>query len=581
MDEPIQNVLLTIREGIRKFQAGNSHREAELSQDLDFQVGLLAAEQSISQQLDRFQKLRATGKEADAELASAIDHLGQCPPGPPTLRAHLGRLIISVLNRILWWKTEESRRLGALVLRVTRSQADQLDALAAVLGEQSRASGAARDPVRWLASLRSQMSAYQTDLDRRILEIESVLLDLQSWRTGMAALNGSGGFPALEEFSRRIEKVEHAVHRLDQDCADGQLKLTGEISRLSREFVQAVHRLDQENTIFQAFRVDLAARADQAALRLNSIEGKSARLAEIHQELVEFRAKQAAELQVWQDQISSIGRRLGDLGFQNQRLRADVSLQDRRLSVFLAEARKRLPEPLDQKQIRTLVSREGDLLDSLYLAFENVYRGTRGEIKEKQSVYLPLLRSAGIGTAAMPILDLGCGRGEWLELLTVEGWDASGVDANELMLQECRARDLKVEQGDVLAYLQSVPDATLGAVTSFHVVEHLPFDRVMLLIDEALRALRPGGILILETPNPDNIMVGANTFYLDPTHIRPIPSGTLRFVVEARGFCNVEVWNLQPMPESARLPEDGGGVATRLNELICGPRDYGIIGRRP
>jgi O-antigen chain-terminating methyltransferase len=269
------------------------------------------------------------------------------------------------------------------------------------------------------------------------------------------------------------------------------------------------------------------------------------------------------------------------LGLQNQRLRTDVSLQDRRLSVFLAEARKRLPKPLDREQIGALVSREAEILDSLYLAFEDIYRGSRGEIKERQSVYLPLLRSAGIGTASMPILDLGCGRGEWLELLAGEGWHASGVDANRLMLEECRGHGLRVERGDVLNYLQGVPEATLGAVTSFHVVEHLPFDRVMLLIDEALRVLRPGGILILETPNPDNLLVGASTFYLDPTHVRPIPNGTLRFVAEARGFCNVEIWNLHPMPESSRLPEDPSGVAGRLNELLCGPRDYAIIGRRP
>jgi SAM-dependent methyltransferase len=582
MVEPIQNVLLTIREGIRKFQTTNSHREAELSEHLDFQLELLAADQRISQQIERFQKLRASGSEADSELANAIDQLGQCPPGPPTLRARLGQLIIGSLNRILWWKTAENRRLGALVLRVARSQADQLDALAKALGENSRVNGATKDPVRALVSLRSQMTSYQTDLDRRIREIEGVLLDLQSWRTGIASLDGSGGFlRTLDELSRRTETVEHGIQRLDQEGNQCQVKLNDEISHRMQRFEQVVQRLDQENNIVRSSQVDLAARADHARLRLDSIEEKTALLSEIQQEVVEIRARLVAQLQVWEDEISSVARRLADLGLQNQRVRADVSIQDRRLAVFLTEARKRLPEPLDRGQIETLTARQNDILDSLYLAFENIYRGARGEIKERQGVYLPLLRSAGVGTASMPILDLGCGRGEWLELLGGEGWHASGVDANELMVEECRGRGLRVERGDVLDYLQGVPEATLGAVTSFHVVEHLPFDRVMLLIDEALRTLRPGGILILETPNPDNLLVGASTFYLDPTHIRPIPSGTLRFVVEARGFCNVEVWNLHPMPESARLPEDAGGVASRLNELLCGPRDYAIIGRRP
>lgn len=553
MGQPVQSVITTIRDGIRKYHESNSHGELNLSQDVRLGLDFAEATQRISQQIAHFRKLMAAWKKADAELADAIDHMGECPPGPSTLRALLGRLIIKFLNRIFWWKTEENRRLGALVLGVARVQADQLEALARALEEHCRISWDIKDPVPALLSLRSQIAAYQTDLDRRIREIEAVLLDLQSWRTEVGSLDGSDEFlRGAKDLSRRILESE-----------------------------QAIQRLEQEKNSAQSFRTDSAARADRAQIRLDSVEEGMARLLAIQQELVEFRAKQSSQGQALEDQISKIGSRLGDLGFQTQRVRTDVSLQDRRLSMFLAEARKRLPEPFDQEQIHTLVSGEQDKIASLYLAFENVYRGTRSEIKERQSVYLPLLRNAAKGKSSMPVLDLGCGRGEWLELLKDEGWDARGVDANELMLEECLARGLKVERGDVLGYLQQVPEATLGAITSFHVVEHLPFERVILLIDEALRALRPNGILILETPNPDNLLVGASTFYLDPTHIRPIPSGTLRFVVEARGFCDAEVWNLHPMPESARLPEDTGGVAGRLNELLCGPRDYAVIGRRP
>jgi O-antigen chain-terminating methyltransferase len=513
----------------------------------------LAGAERINKQLDRLHQLKKSQSDTFAELAATIDQVGECPPGPPTLRARLGRLVIGFLNRLLWWKTMENRRLSALMLEISRRQAGQLEILASALEERARVAGSTGEPLT-LASLRSQMTAHQADLDRRVREVEAVLLDLQSLRTAMASsLDGGAGFTATrEEVFRRIEVIEQLVHRIDLESSARQAKLTG-----------------------------LLARADQAFLRLDSVEERVARLSEIHQELSGSYARLTAQLRVEEDKVAAIGRRLADLGLQNQRLRTDVSLQDRRLSVFLAEARKRLPKPLDREQIGALVSREAEILDSLYLAFEDIYRGSRGEIKERQSVYLPLLRSAGIGTASMPILDLGCGRGEWLELLAGEGWHASGVDANRLMLEECRGHGLRVERGDVLNYLQGVPEATLGAVTSFHVVEHLPFDRVMLLIDEALRVLRPGGILILETPNPDNLLVGASTFYLDPTHVRPIPNGTLRFVAEARGFCNVEIWNLHPMPETARLPEDPSGVAGRLNELLCGPRDYAIIGRRP
>jgi hypothetical protein len=112
-------------------------------------------------------------------------------------------------------------------------------------------------------------------------------------------------------------------------------------------------------------------------------------------------------------------------------------------------------------------------------------------------------------------------------------------------------------------------------------VEHMPFHLVLAMIDEALRVLKVGGTLILETPNPQNLLVGAYTFYFDPTHRKPLPSPMLRFCVEARGFCNVEIKDLHPYPESARLIERGDGLASRLNEYFYGPQDYSVIGYRP
>jgi O-antigen chain-terminating methyltransferase len=112
-------------------------------------------------------------------------------------------------------------------------------------------------------------------------------------------------------------------------------------------------------------------------------------------------------------------------------------------------------------------------------------------------------------------------------------------------------------------------------------VEHMPFDTILTLVDEALRVLKPGGILILETPNPQNILVGSYTFHFDPTHLKPLPSPMLRFFVEARGFCHVQVRDLHPYPETVRVPDDGKGVAARLNDYLYGPQDYAVIGKKP
>jgi O-antigen chain-terminating methyltransferase len=112
-------------------------------------------------------------------------------------------------------------------------------------------------------------------------------------------------------------------------------------------------------------------------------------------------------------------------------------------------------------------------------------------------------------------------------------------------------------------------------------VEHLPFEATLALVDECLRILRTGGILILETPNPKNILVGAHAFHFDPSHLKPLPSPMLRFFVEARGFCDVDVWELHPYPEAVRFPDDGKGIANRLNDYFYGPQDYAVIGRKP
>jgi SAM-dependent methyltransferase len=218
-------------------------------------------------------------------------------------------------------------------------------------------------------------------------------------------------------------------------------------------------------------------------------------------------------------------------------------------------------------------------LDALYAAFEERFRGSRQEIKQRVAVYLPKLRDAGIGTREMPILDVACGRGEWLELLKEQGLHATGVEINPIFVEHCRRYNLKVEQSDLFAYLRTLPDESLGAVTGFHIIEHLPFEMLIKLLDETLRVLNPGGIAIFETPNPENVSVGSNTFYLDPTHRNPLPSAMMGFMLQARGFCRVEILKLHPSRE-ANAPDDHE-LTSRFNELFYGPQDYAVIGIRP
>jgi len=210
-----------------------------------------------------------------------------------------------------------------------------------------------------------------------------------------------------------------------------------------------------------------------------------------------------------------------------------------------------------------------------YRAFEDRHRGTRESIQERQRAYLAFLGPLAQLLPGAVLADLGCGRGEWLELVRSEGWAAQGVDLDEGMLRACRDLGLDVRQGDALAYLQGLPDASVAVVSAFHVAEHLPFDVLQALTAEALRVLRPGGLLVLETPNPENLVVGSSGFYMDPTHARPLPPLLLSFLPEFVGFARVKTLRLQEgVSQAADAP-------VALIDVLAGVSpDYAVVAQK-
>lgn len=213
--------------------------------------------------------------------------------------------------------------------------------------------------------------------------------------------------------------------------------------------------------------------------------------------------------------------------------------------------------------------------DSFYIEFENLFRGSQDDIRERLAVYLPYL-SGFAEDATARVVDVGCGRGEWLALLRDHSIDASGVDSNSAMIDSCRASGLSVDYGDAIDYLRQQDEASIAAITGFHIIEHLPFETLIALFDAALRALRPGGLVIFETPNPENLTVGACNFYYDPTHRHPIPPAFSEFVARQRGFARAEILRLHPYPDDHRLIEDSE-VARRVNNALYGPQDYALL----
>jgi O-antigen chain-terminating methyltransferase len=235
---------------------------------------------------------------------------------------------------------------------------------------------------------------------------------------------------------------------------------------------------------------------------------------------------------------------------------------------------------VEAAHLATVAAELSHAQDALYLGFEDEFRGSREEIKQRVSVYLPRLRAAGAGTDDAPILDLGCGRGELLEVLRDGGLKASGVDTNRLAVEQCEKLGLDVRLEDAFAALAARGDASLGALTAIHVVEHLPFELLVKLLDESLRVLRPGGLVAFETPNPGNVLVGSCNFYIDPTHRNPVHPLTLRHLLEARGFVSLETLLLHPN-DGARIPDGDAPLTRAFNDFFFGAQDYAIVGRRP
>lgn len=214
--------------------------------------------------------------------------------------------------------------------------------------------------------------------------------------------------------------------------------------------------------------------------------------------------------------------------------------------------------------------------DHFYKAFEDQFRGSRELIKERLRAYQPFLENIKLTTPNAQALDLGCGRGEWLELLGELNISASGIDLDEGMLSDCRKLGLAVEQGNALTLLSQQADQSLSLISGFHLAEHLSNADLQTLIKEAHRVLRPGGLLILETPNTENITVATINFYFDPSHLRPIPAKLLQFLTLHAGFARSKIIGLQ---ESTELRK-GLRTPTLFDVLNEVSPDYAVIAQK-
>jgi O-antigen chain-terminating methyltransferase len=420
-------------------------------------------------------------------------------------------------------------------------------------------------------------------LNRQLLsEVES--LRSQSWRDleNLMAVSQS-----LSGYSQAVEKnlvnntqnLQEKLHNLDQKWQERQQqnqdKLQGEIQELEREMQTQIEQLDQKhdriaNQIQEGLQTQIE-QLDQKRDRIaNQIqEGLQTQIEQLDRELYQ-------KTEQLQEYLETQIKDSNEKNFQNSHyLKIDLLQQKRLINKFL-EVTAGSEEGFSREPAQIFAGELDHSLDAFYFAFEERFRGSRQEINRRLEVYLPRLREAQIAPGDSLILDLGCGRGEWLELLRDNGYRARGIDLNRVVIEQCQSRGLEVLEGDVIAYLQSMPDDSVAVITGFHIIEHLPFEILVKLLNEAFRVLRQRGLVIFETPNPANVLVGSCNFYFDPTHRNPLPSLMTQFLVQYCGFAEVEILNLNPSTETA-ISEDSE-IAKRFNECFYGPMDYAIIG---
>ena len=366
----------------------------------------------------------------------------------------------------------------------------------------------------------------------------------------------------------KLGRTEYMAKNARKRITAAELRMDaieGELGRFGQDIRETWERSDDLGQVldglqdrFDGTREEITALNDRFDQQRDAAEGQAR----------DLRAETAAALRAAQSETALLARLFGDLTRRIDRM---------------AQADGSAPAaPMASADPVALPSSDGFALfkDSFYHRLENRYRGSVEEISRRLAIYLPDVEAAHIRTGRKPAMDIGCGRGEWLGLLRDNGIEAFGVDTNPVQIEAAKEQGLDVRQGDALQALAEMEDGSLSLITAHHLVEHLPFDAVAWIAREAMRVLAPGGVLLFETPNTRNVLVGATTFHTDPTHLKPMPEQVLGVLFETAGFDPVDIRHLHPherMGEFLEKPDFNDELAF----LMFGPQDLAVLGTKP
>jgi SAM-dependent methyltransferase len=401
--------------------------------------------------------------------------------------------------------------------------------------------GAALRPVKAaLLRILRIVTRDQTTFNSALLEaVRGALLETEAGLRDLAAASAE----ARDGARRAEETAAKAAARLDRAVAD----LSGLSARLDRE---------------SKAREDAGRETVASQRRLDALEKDRDQRFEA---LAREREQEAAVRREEQKQLQDAREGIRMLRLEWSSLRSSLqSLSEGRVPAGATAG----------TQASSAVRPDDPLRAGLYMDFEEHFRGSEAEIRARQAKDAARFRGA-----TRPVADLGCGRGEFLEALKAEGVTGVGCDANPLMVARAKEKGLEVEAADLFAWLSSKPDSSLAGITAFQVVEHMPPASLFDLVELAVRKLAPGGRVLFETVNPESVYA-MRWFWMDLTHVRPVPAPSLAQLLTASGLRDVAVDWRSPVPESEGLP---AGLAddprfAPLSRLLFAPQDYAVTG---
>jgi O-antigen chain-terminating methyltransferase len=437
---------------------------------------------------------------------------------------------------------------------------------------------------------------------------------------GSVASYGSSVIGPAKRFIRRVLAPYH------RGIFARQAEFNANLVGLMAELIQALEKsrvshdatLGEVHARLETLHAEQAAHAQRTAQQAEALATLTARLETLHAEQAAHAQRTAQQAEALatlhaehgritahiERQTAELANRLAGqhlasedlatkhvgLGKRLEEQRQEMVLQKRRLDLILSELRKKIGGK--RAPLAKVASQKERLMDHSYFLFENRHRGSQEDIKKRQEVYLPIFKERAVPTPSTGrtpprvVVDIGCGRGEFLELLREHGIPGKGIDLNEDMVHFCRQRGLDVEQASALAYLERRQGNSLGGVIACQVIEHLPTDEMVELIKLCYDKLEKGGRAVFETVNPLSLVVSATNFYLDLSHVRQIHPIALQFLAEAIGFINTEIRYLAPYPDELKLQllhnedpnvEKLNQNFARLNEILFGYQDYAVI----